>query len=389
MRTPLAQRIKVDRTLARRLLPLAVPVALYGATRLLQVAVLWWMLPPQGPGLRTFLLHRWDGELFLRLAREGYPRHPNSHFDLPTSQLAFFPLFPKTVRALVRVTGAPYDLTGLAVVTAFGVAAAVLVYLLGADLYDRRVGAALVVLLCAQPLSIVLSMPYTEAPFLAFAAGMLLALRRRAWLVAGACCFLAGLTRPTGLATSATLVLAALVVLWRIRRRVEDTSAWRVIVGTAVGVTAVPAYLLWVGYRMGRLDGWFELQRDGWHQRFDGGVATTRTVLELARDDVGWHGLTLSILLVIAVVLTLVAVVERVWWPMLVYGVGVLVLTLGADGIFGVKARYLVPALVPLVPPAVALGRARWATATLVLILYALLGTWYGAKLLVVGGHPV
>jgi hypothetical protein len=64
-------------------------------------------------------------------------------------------------------------------------------------------------------------------------------------------------------------------------------------------------------------------------------------------------------------------------------------MTLGADGIVGVKARYLAVAFALLVPPAVALARARRSTAVAVLAVYAVVGVWYGTHMLAVGGLTV
>ncbi len=75
----------------------------------------------------------------------------------------------------------------------------------------RMVGYALVVLVFAQPMSIVFSMAYTEALFVALVAGTLLAAYRRLWLVAGLLGVLAGLTRPTGAALAVALAVAVVV----------------------------------------------------------------------------------------------------------------------------------------------------------------------------------
>lgn len=100
---------------------------------------------------------------------------------------------------------------------------------------------------------------------------MLLALRRGLWLTAGLFCLLAALTRITGLAATATLGLAALYALWRIWRRHRrqlpadengpmwdrPVAWWRPIAATLIGAVGVPAFIVWIGLRVGLLDAYF------------------------------------------------------------------------------------------------------------------------------------
>ena len=96
--------------------------------------------------------------------------------------------------------------------------AAVAVHLLGTSLYGRRAGCALVALCFAQPMSVVLSMAYSEALFLALVAGMLVAAHRRVWWAAGILGLGAALTRPTGLAAALALAAAAALAVRDDRR---------------------------------------------------------------------------------------------------------------------------------------------------------------------------
>jgi hypothetical protein len=89
-------------------------------------------------------------------------------------------------------------------------------------------------------------------------------------------------------------------------------------------------------------------------------------------------------ILIAAVVTAVVAVTRRVWPPLLVYGLIALFLVLGQNGYYHSKPRLLVPVLIVLVPPALALARGRPRTAALVLTGYALFGLWYGAYLITV-----
>jgi hypothetical protein len=93
---------------------------------------------------------------------------------------------------------------------------------------------------------------YAEGPFLALAAGQLLAVHRRRWGWAFVLGALATLARPTGL-----LLLVPLVVeVWRAR-------AWRGPLLAAAGpVAAMGGYLLWVGDRYGDAIAPLDVQAD-------------------------------------------------------------------------------------------------------------------------------
>jgi len=89
---------------------------------------------------------------------------------------------------------------------------------------------------------------YAEGPFIALAAGQLLAVHRRRWWLAALLGALAALTRPTGL----LLALPAVIEAWRARR-----EGWRwpgAVAAVVAPVAAVAGYLAWVGDRYG--DAW-------------------------------------------------------------------------------------------------------------------------------------
>jgi hypothetical protein len=83
---------------------------------------------------------------------------------------------------------------------------------------------------------------YAEGPFLALAAGQLLAVRRGRWWWAAALGALAALTRPTGL----LLVIPAVVEV--VRRNARTIAAAAAVVAPVV---AVGGFLAWVGDRYG------------------------------------------------------------------------------------------------------------------------------------------
>jgi hypothetical protein len=298
--------------------------------------------------------------------------------------LAFFPVYPLLIRA-GAATGLSPQTAALVVAWLAGAAAAVLLHLLGTSLYSRRVGFALVVLACAQPMSVVLSMGYSEGLFLALVAGMLLAAHERVWLAAGALGLAAALTRPTGAAAAVALTVAALGAFRAADRRVR----WRALTAAGVALAGVPAYLVWVALRVGDWNAWFTIQTAGWGSSFDFGRSVARFAVDSLRAGGDWVPLSTVWILAAAVVAAAVAVAQRVWAPLTVYGLLVLVLVLGQAGYYHSKPRLLVPVLLILIPAAVLLGRARPRTAALVLAGYAAFGLWYGAHMVAVWPYTI
>jgi mannosyltransferase PIG-V len=365
---------------------LALPLLIYALSRIVQLWLVAWMLPVGvQDGVRGRLLS-WDGGWFVRVAQEGYP-HGYTYDESGTlvgNGLAFFPGYPALVRLVHYATTMSYETSALTVSWLAGAVAAVLVCVLGNRLYDRRTGIALTVLFCAQPMSLALSMAYSEALFAAFVAGMLVAAHRQAWLVAGLLGLAAALTRPTGAAAAIALAVAAFLAL-----RDGKGPKWRPVLAAVVALAGVPAYLLWVGERVGSLGAWFDIQTAGWGTTFDFGLSTWRFLVDSFRTGEGWIQVSIAWLLLAVVALALIAIYQRVWLPLLTYGLIALVLVLGQGGYYHSKPRLLVPVLLILVPVAAALGRAKIHTAALVLLGYSAFGLWYGAYLVTVWHYAI
>lgn len=361
------------------------PLAVYTVTALLQLWMLVLLLSPGQGGVRDKLLS-WDAHWYVDVAAHGYPEGLtyDDEGSLTGNTLAHFPLYPLLTRSLHLLTGLPHDTAALVLSRFAGAAAAVAVYHLFLRLYDRRAALVATVLVCTQPMAVSLSMAYTEGLFLAFAAAALLAAHRGAWLLAGVCALFAGLTRSTALALAAALAVAAACHMWRERRIV-----CRAVAGCALACSGVPAYLGWVAVRTGRIDGWTAVQEAGWNTHWDWGLATWRFVTGTLDGGDGWVPVSTALLLIGTLVLSAVAVMERVWPPLVVYGLLVFAMTVGQTNYYHSKPRLLVPALLALVPVAVALTRARPRVAVLVATALAGFGTWYGAYMLTAWHYAV
>ena len=362
-----------------------IAVGILALTRAVQLIMLLWLdaSAHDSTGLRGRLLV-WDGGWFLRVATAGYPTGysytPDGHLD--ANGLAFFPLYPMLIRG-VAALGIDPGTAAIAVSWIASVGAAIALHLLGTTLYNRRVGWALVAICCSAPVSVVLSMAYSEGLFIALVAGMLAAAHRRVWWAAGLLGLGASLTRPTGAAAAVALAVAAALAV-RSPRSSHPGGTWQPMVAAAVALAGVPAYLAWVAWRVGDPAAWFRIQAAGWGTSFDYGTSTASFVARTLSTGDGWVPISVALILLVALAAAGVALARRPWLPLSVYGVIAMILVYGQAGFYHSKPRLLLPVLLTLLPAAIAAARARPRVAVPAIVGWALFGLWYGAYLVVV-----
>jgi hypothetical protein len=354
------------------------PAAIYLCLSELAHLVLDWMAARNGVS-PTSAVTSWDGQWFLDLAAGGYDHVPPEMGDAfgrrsAETPLAFFPGYPLLIRVAAQLPGAGLVAGALLVSTVSGLVCAYGLARLGTRVGgSRRTGLVLVALFAATPMSIVLSMAYSEALFCALAVWALVCTLERRWLLAGLFCAAAGTVRPTAAALIAAIWLAAAISV--VRRR----DGWRPWVSALLAPVGMAAYLGWVGLRTGHWDGWRTLQQRGWDSGFDGGAATLRFSLQLLAVPRTVFELATVWLVAGAVVLFVVAIRNRTPLPLVVYAAGVLVMNLGSTGLMNSKARLLLPAFTLLLPLAVGLAKRRPGTVLTVLAGMAVTSTWFGA----------
>lgn len=385
----------------RRVWPAVAPAVVFLAVRQVGVLILAMMAPANDTTL-TRSLTAWDGQWYLGIARGGYDTAPSWLADADGGRtddtpLAFFPAYPTLVGWLDSLPLVGLAAAGLAVATVGGVLAAYGIARIGehVDGGSRRTGLILVALFAASPMGVVLSMAYSEALFCAAAAWALVFVLRRNWIAAGACCAAAGLVRPTALALIVAVGLAA-VVGGLVRAQYGRGGRAGVLAGCVLAPAGLLGYLWWAGSRIvddggivDRIGGWSTLQRQGWGTWFDGGVATAQYVGQALASAQPVLEIGTVLVLVGAVVLAVLCAVHRVPWPLLVYGVAVLVMNVGSNGLMNSKARLLLPAFTLLIPVAIGLARRKPATALLVLSAVAVASGWFGAHALVVWSYAI
>lgn len=346
----------------------------YLTVRLISVGILWIWAAAADESLLGLLAGEHDSVWYLGIADNGY-----DNGEPAQSNLVFFPLYPMLTSALAAIT--PFGSMGAGLVIAWlgGIGAACGLSALGTYLYDRRTGIVLAMLWGVLPHAVVESMAYTESLFTAFAVWALYAVLTKHWLAAGSLCLLAGLTRPTATALIAAVCLAALVA---VVRRPGDWRPWAAMVVAPVGWIG---YLAWVGDRVGRLDGWFYIEKEGWNTGWDGAQYTLGfafRVLTTPSPHLDFYAVTL--ILILALALMAHSIVQRQPWPLLLYSAVLLVTTIGGSGMYNAKARFLLVAVPLLLPVATALARTRTAGAVVTLGTLTLISAYFGGYLLLV-----
>ncbi|MEV0091932.1 glycosyltransferase family 39 protein [Streptomyces sp. NPDC050738] len=350
----------------------------YTSVRLAGLVLLFYWSHLKHHGLWPALATSWDSSWYLGIADHGYAHH------LDNNNLAFFPLYPVLVKAVAAVTPGSRATVGVLLAMVCSLVAAAGIYAVGERLYGRRTGTVLAVLWGATPIALVQWMGYTESLFTALAAWSLYAVLTGRWVWAGLLAALAGLTRPTGVAVAAAVVVPALLALYRGNR------SRRMVAGALIAPLGWLGYVAWVGVRVGRWDGYFAVQKL-WKNQWDGGADTLREV----RRQLIYQGHPQPFLLVVTACLALSAVLwlvccvrDRQPLPLLVFTGMLLLVVLGSGGVYFPRARFLLPAFPLLLPFAVAIARARPRTLVLVLGGVALFSAYLGAYMTLVWTGP-
>jgi hypothetical protein len=353
-------------------------LAVFALVRVAQVAGV--VLAPQRHGRSTLdLLTKADGLVYLGIAQNGYAPLPpigaNGIYTKPPD-LAFFPLYPATIRVLSWAVD-----PRLAAVLAALVAGAVATVLMTLWAIPRtgEVGAiTLVAIWSLWPSSVVLSMGYSEALFTATVAGCLLALQRGAWVWAAVACALGGLTRPVGAALLAALVAALLV------RRPPLRSWLPAVVVAPLGLLVSLGHVALV---TGRWDGWFWMERTVWRSGFDGGSSFLRAMRSMLPGGTSdplpvWvvSGIAVAVGLVLLVWLLLSRPPVEEW----VFALLAFVMGVGGANYVHCKPRFLLPVLPLFAAPSRALSRLPVPALAVVGAVALGLSVWWAAYLLVV-----
>ncbi|MGW5067623.1 hypothetical protein ACWEQJ_16135 [Streptomyces cyaneofuscatus] len=364
-------------------------LAVYAAVRALGLLALWAAAQASGKDPLARLTRRWDSVWYQRIAENGYGYTATLPDGTLHPDLAFFPLLPALERGISEVTPLTLGGAGLLVAWTAGLLAAWGIFAVGAELYGWRTGVVLAALWGVYPTAFVQSMAYTETLFTALAAWALYAVLKGRWLVAGALCILAGLTRPSAAALIAALAITAAVTLVREIRAGNGLGPAlrrnaRMIAGVALAPLGWLAYVVFVAVREGSPFAYFDVQAQ-WGNSIDGGRALAGFIAGLPLPA----ALGLCAALGLLGWLVVLCVRQRQPLPLLVYGIAIVVISLIGAGYFGSRPRLMMPAFPLLLPPAAALVRLRGTgRPAAVIAALACASAAYGAWTLLGAGPP-
>jgi len=289
---------------------------------------------------------RWDGVWFLRAAIHGWPAQlPMHDGHVAGSTIAFFPLFPLTIRWMSQLTGLSPLTSGMLISELSGLTAMIGVWLLVRRYADQSSADRATLLVALFPGSFVLSLVYSEGLAITFLAFGLLALMRRHWLVAGVLGLLATATTPVALAFEVSC-------LWCAYRAIADDRQWRSLVAPVLTPLGFGAYQAWLWWHTGNPAAWRVTERGGW-QSYPSLLYPVHILVVFLRDPIATTetGDILFVGTVVTVVAAVLAVRSRMPMPALLYGLSAAALGLVSAPI-GMRPRFIFLAF-PLV---VALG---------------------------------
>ncbi|MFE7773968.1 hypothetical protein ACFU5O_08715 [Streptomyces sp. NPDC057445] len=365
-----------------RALPAAPALLGYAAVRLTGVVILAIAAAVTGKDGLHRLQGRWDAVWYVRIAAHGYGYEVTLPDGSVHSDLAFFPLLPALERGLSEIVPAVDTATaGLVIAWVAAFAAAWGVYAVGTHIAGQRAGVLLAVLWGVYPTAFVQSMAYTETLFTALAAWSLYAVLNGRWIIAGALCALAGLTRPSAAALVAAIGITAIVDL------VRGRPTWRMAAGVLLAPLGWLGYVVFVAVREGSPTAYFQVQA-AWGNNIDGGLALARFVGEQLTGPNPLAGIGLIAALGLLGWAVWLCVRQRQPLPVLVYGIGIVVISLIGAAYFGSRPRLIMPAFPLLLPPAAALARLRTRWSVAVTGLLAVASGLYGAFTLLGSGPP-
>jgi hypothetical protein len=363
-------------------------IAVYLAVRVVGVVVLAIMAAHHNLPLLDRLT-AWDGQWYSDLADHGYggiTDRTDAHGQvLSHAPWAFFPLYPAFTALVSGLPGVSIVAAALIVSLLSGVAAACALVRIGRRFYPHRpVGLILVALWAGAPMAITLSMAYTEAMFVAFAAWALVGVLEQRWWLAQWCSVFAGLTRSTASVLIAVVVVAAGVAVYRGGR-----GRWPALACALVAPAGLLGFWAAVATQTGSPTGWWDLERQGWNTRFDFGVDAGKYIVQTLSSDKSVMQ-TITVLIVLAAVaLAVVAVTTRLPWPLAVYGIGVVVLAVGTAGLPWEKARFVLPAVTLLIPVALGLTNRKPSTIVATVVAWMLIGAWFSGNSLTAWQHSI
>lgn len=283
-----------------------------------------------------------DAHWFVRATEQGWPSHlPTAHGHVTSSTVAFFPLFPLTIRWMATLTGLSPMTVGVAISGMTGMTSIIAIGTLVRHFAGSQKAERGALLMAVFPGTFVFSIVYPEGIVITCVAFGLLALLRRQWLLAGILGLLASATSPIALAFFVSCA-------WCSAQELRRDRNWRSLVAPFLAPLGFAGYMGWLWVHTGVLSAWRLTEREGW-----GSYPSLGYPLHMVRTfvlDPIVPTATGQMLLggtVVAVIGTVFAIRERQPVPVLLYGLTAAAMAWVAVPV-GLRPRFLLLAF-PLI----------------------------------------
>jgi hypothetical protein len=219
-----------------------------------------WMLADSAHGHSTIgfldMWNQWDTQHFLRIADRGYFAWP----DFP-NEIAFFPLFPLTIKALAGIGFNP-TLAGMVISFVSSLVAGNYMFKL-AERDAPGSGRRAVLYLFLFPTAVFLVAPYSEALFMGGAIAAFYYARERRWHLVAAPAAIAMASRAAGI----FLLFGLLIEFLRRKDFSFERIAWAAF-AFAAGLVPLLAYGVYLTNQTGSPFSFLDAQRRGWYRDF-------------------------------------------------------------------------------------------------------------------------
>ena len=166
-----------------------------------------------------------DGAHYTSIAKDGYG----------VFQFAFFPVYPQLIRFVESVSQLPYEFVAVGI--------SHVAFFTGLFIFWRYLKGSqgriwIMVFFLMYPASFFFAGAYSESVFFAFAAGTLVSVQKKRWILAGILAGLASATRLVGVFLWLPIVLA----MWHERRHLK-TIDWSAVFIAPAGLAGYMVYL--------------------------------------------------------------------------------------------------------------------------------------------------
>ncbi|MDU0478559.1 hypothetical protein QVA66_04820 [Staphylococcus chromogenes] len=330
-------------------------IGIFLSVSLLRLSIVSALAEDRGKSLDDVLM-RWDSVHYVAIARGGYFEMgagiPPNEYE---TRLAFFPLFPFSMRVVHSLTGLSYLQAGMLVNFLAGIAMVAAVMFLAAHLEAplwSRIAAG--VMVAGAPMGLTYNMPYTEAMFAAFAYWALWAMLQRRWFLAGTLVFFTCLTRITGV--DLLIVFLLVVLAW-------GRKNWRAWVALFAAPLGMVTYLWFVNSHTQHIGGYFGLQQKGWNSKFDFGASSVKFLSWCFNASSDSWVVACGFFMIWAAACILMTV-RSLPWPVWLFSSGIAANVLLADGVVTSRPRLLLPAVICMVPLAILVTRREASTSS-------------------------